>query len=1065
MKTALLLFVLSLSTQFGLAQEPVLTLNVGHKDRISCITFSNDGKYILTGGLDNAIILRDFETGFVLKRFLGHTDKINALSFSPDGSKFVSGSSDNTVRVWDIKSGEMIKSYAGRIHEHQIGVNPVGFLADNESIVYSTNYDLITKNIYTDVETVLIEGSNDDDMVLSDDRKVLITNVLFKMYITDIEKRKSKKFKKVLSNKSIAISHHNSVFASNTTLSKEIQIFNLKNGKLLQTLTGHEGYVRSIAFLWDDKTMVSSDEYGNVLLWETTNWSIISTLKVQPALFAVNPVSYVPFNPNQFVTSGKTITIWDLKNDEPIRVLENSENQITSFAFAPGRNQLCLGVMDSLVFVPLQSSLKSINYIKTRTPYSVKYSKDESKIAVHNGNDYNYGDILVLNAETGDSITSFPRSSSMFYGYEISSDGNRVATYSKDSLKIWSTVSGKAIKSFVIPDKTVYNTAFSQDGTSIYSNTSDYSLREYDIATGKLKKTITIEMVLDVAKFILEKNVAILKNDNVVSLLNLELGKIEKTLYSHSGRFVYTFDLSLDQKTLITFDNFGECIVWDLEASKKINTFKNETGLVDLVKLTPNGNHFFTKDDSGIITLRQTQTSNIIARIVVGSHSNELAIIAVDGRFDATENAMKKLYFINGLDVIPLESLFEKFYTPNLLADLLEIDATDKQSYKPLIALSTLLPVPLVSIIKPSQNSMDNGIRFNGKSFETDQNEIELTVRAVDSGGGVDEIVLYQNGKIVSGSIRGIKAVSKQVEHSDKTFTVSLVDGKNTFKATAFSKERTESIPVELIVNYVGATLSKPDLYILLVGINEYKNSKYNLNYAYADAKSVKEVLETGENRLFRTVQVDFLTNSQATKPSILAAFDQIERKAKPEDVFIFYYAGHGVIDYDLETEFYIVPHDVTQLYGDSDLLREKGISANELKVVSAKIKALKQLFILDACQSGGMMNTLASRGAAEEKALHQLARSTGTYWIAASGSEQFAGEFSELGHGLFTYCLLEGLSGKADGQHDSKVTVMELSGYVNDQVPAISKKLKGNAQYPNTFGFGMDFPLVIIDK
>ena len=107
----------------------------------------------------------------------------------------------------------------------------------------------------------------------------------------------------------------------------------------------------------------------------------------------------------------------------------------------------------------------------------------------------------------------------------------------------------------------------------------------------------------------------------------------------------------------------------------------------------------------------------------------------------------------------------------------------------------------------------------------------------------------------------------------------------------------------------------------------------------------------------------------------------------------------------------------------------------------------------------------LAMRGAAEERAIAQLARSTGTYWLTASGSEQFATEFAALGHGLFTYTLLEGLSGKADGgTMDKKITVKELSAYLNDRVPELSEQHKGQAQYPTSYGFGQDFPIVVVE-
>ena len=68
------------------------------------------------------------------------------------------------------------------------------------------------------------------------------------------------------------------------------------------------------------------------------------------------------------------------------------------------------------------------------------------------------------------------------------------------------------------------------------------------------------------------------------------------------------------------------------------------------------------------------------------------------------------------------------------------------------------------------------------------------------------------------------------------------------------------------------------------------------------------------------------------------------------------------------------------------------------------------------------------------------------------------------LGHGLFTYTILQALKGDADGSNkDKKITVKEISAYLNDKVPELSEKYKGSAQYPNSYGYGQDFPVVIV--
>lgn len=130
---------------------------------------------------------------------------------------------------------------------------------------------------------------------------------------------------------------------------------------------------------------------------------------------------------------------------------------------------------------------------------------------------------------------------------------------------------------------------------------------------------------------------------------------------------------------------------------------------------------------------------------------------------------------------------------------------------------------------------------------------------------------------------------------------------------------------------------------------------------------------------------------------------------------------------------------------------------------LSKKIQARKQILILDACHAGGAEEYFARRGAVEEKALKQLSRSSGLFILAATQSAQYATEFEKLKHGAFTYTLLSGLQGNADGGSiDGKITIRELMAYIEDQVPEITEKYRGEAQYPMAFGQGQDFPIAL---
>jgi WD40 repeat protein len=400
----------------------------------------------------------------------------------------------------------------------------------------------------------------------------------------------------------------------------------------------------------------------------------------------------------------------------------------------------------------------------------------------------------------------------------------------------------------------------------------------------------------------------------------------------------------------------------------------------------------------------------------------------------------------------PAKNYADHFYRPDIVSEILKSCETDLEILTRKgeeIADISKLP-PLVKITSPENN------------FISSTSQITISVDVTGQDGGIDEVLLYLNGKLVETTQRGVKYLQQDYSSFTKTYNVTLSGGENRIKATAFNSSRTEAIADEINVTYQGAK-ETANLYLFIIGIDEYKNPSYKLNYAVADATSIKTEMEKGVKEIFGNVIINLMRDATVTRSSIMEKFDELKTEVKQEDVFIFYYAGHGVMSEDEHPQFYIVPFDVIQLVNTNSEMQKMAISASELQTFSKDLKAQKQLFVFDACQSGGLVDMLATRGALEERAIAQLARSTGTYWIAASGSQQFATEFTTLGHGLFTYTILQGFQGDADGNNDKKITVEELSTYVKNKLPEFSEKYKGEAQYPNSFGYGMDFPIFIL--
>lgn len=168
--------------------------------------------------------------------------------------------------------------------------------------------------------------------------------------------------------------------------------------------------------------------------------------------------------------------------------------------------------------------------------------------------------------------------------------------------------------------------------------------------------------------------------------------------------------------------------------------------------------------------------------------------------------------------------------------------------------------------------------------------------------------------------------------------------------------------------------------------------------------------------------------------------------KLKADDTLVVYFAGHA--SQGERGECYLAAEDC-----DLSKIAESGIALTWLLDQIERCPAAQKLLLLDSCRRTGGSEGRAEPSTAEmiETALGR-ADSPGLRTVSViavrTAGPQGGGPG---GNGLFAQCLADGLSGRADRNHDERLEPTELYDYLKDAMASLSKEV-GHEQTPALF-------------
>lgn len=227
----------------------------------------------------------------------------------------------------------------------------------------------------------------------------------------------------------------------------------------------------------------------------------------------------------------------------------------------------------------------------------------------------------------------------------------------------------------------------------------------------------------------------------------------------------------------------------------------------------------------------------------------------------------------------------------------------------------------------------------------------------------------------------------------------------------------------------------------LLVGINRYIDPSITpLNFCVNDVVALEEILHNLKYTVVILHDDASEAHRQPTKDNVEAELQAICDAAEPDDLIWAHFACHG----QLVEGNPVLMMQQTRL---RTLIRS-GMILADVERRMRDSKARRRVITLDACHSGVDIG----RGGVDpefNRYVHDLAE--GFALIAAGTAQQKAQEWREKQHGVFTYYLLEGLSGKADEEGKQFVTVDDLKTYALAQLRRWNVENSGLLQDPSS--------------
>jgi WD40 repeat protein len=531
-----------------LCHRELLTLS-GHEEAVTCVAYSPDGKYLVSAGAEDPLLLWDATSGKLLKKIPAGSGGILSLAFFPDSKRVFLGGMGGQASVWDLSSGKQMPTVLG----HAGPVTSVAVSPDGKWLASAGSEAGKGKTPSETGEVTLWDAETGN-----------------KLHTLPTQGRVW----------GMAFSPDGQQLAA-VGEGKNVEIWDPKSGKLRTELPAPAAPMSSVAFSPDGKLLAAAGGSllkpsanvaallagGALRVWDTAT---AKELYTQHRCGEQGGISSVAFSPTgqylAFAGAVPKVTVAWAATGQELFVLRGHRDGVSSVAFSPDGSRLASGDLARTVKVwELTAEPDGLLLAGHFGPVTDLAFSANSKLLASGSTD---GLVKFWDPATGQEFGT-GRQFQPVTRLALSPTGDKLASGTPDGwIHLWKAGPAHYLGGWKAHDAAVIALAFTSDGNGLASSGADKTVKIWNLQNGKLLRSFPFPTPVVDLFYTAEGTQLALAYSDRIELVDVSTGEKVSTFESKAGP-VRSIALSPDGELIAAARASGALEMWHVPSGKK----------------------------------------------------------------------------------------------------------------------------------------------------------------------------------------------------------------------------------------------------------------------------------------------------------------------------------------------------------------------------------------------------------------------------------------------------------------------------------------------------------------